>query len=113
MTPFSLFHPKNRCPRCVACPICVSPLEKIVYAGGTTGANKDKDKDDKKDDASKDVKKDSLVTPGSAKIALPEPQKIGDDKKKSKDVYLYQCPFCFWSSNTVGLEAPTSDVLLC
>ena len=32
--------------------------------------------------------------------------------KEKEDVYLYQCPFCFWSSNIVGLKASESQGLL-
>ena len=35
-----------------------------------------------------------------------------EESKKKKDVYMYQCPFCFWSSNIVGLEASESEALL-
>ena len=103
-------------------------MEKIVYADSATTSSKDKEKaaeenkDDKDKDKEKDKndetatatsgadgKKDSLVAPGKEKL-VPETTKIGS-KGKSSDVYLYQCPFCFWSSNTVGLKAPSSDVL--
>ena len=84
----------TRCTRCVSCPVCTSPLEKIVYSGSTQTQqqqqqNKDKDKDKEK-----------------------EKEKDKDKSTKKKDVYLYQCPFCFWSSNIVGLEASESEALL-
>lgn len=65
---------RTRCTRCVSCPVCTSPLEKIVYSGSSTSS-------------------------------------LSVSKSKS-DVYLYQCPFCFWSSNAVGLEAGQSEALL-
>merc|ERR1719216_158708 len=35
---------RTRCTRCVMCPVCTSPLEKIVYSGvGSKGDSKKKD----------------------------------------------------------------------
>ena len=68
----------TRCTRCVSCPVCTSPLEKIVYSGSNSSSS----------------------------------SSSNDSKTKKKDVYLYQCPFCFWSSNIVGLEASESEALL-
>merc|ERR1719295_1656217 len=70
---------RTRCTRCVMCPVCTSPLEKIVYAGVSTSSSSTGD---------------------------------GSAGKKKKDVYMYQCPFCFWSSNIVNLEASESEALL-
>mmetsp|Transcript_14590 Transcript_14590/g.22830 ORF Transcript_14590/g.22830 Transcript_14590/m.22830 type:complete len:721 (-) Transcript_14590:173-2335(-) len=79
----------TRCTRCVSCPVCTSPLEKIVYSGANTGSSSSSS-------SSKDAQPSSAASPAA----------------KKKDVYLYQCPFCFWSSNIVGLEASESEALL-
>jgi len=90
----------TRCTRCVACPVCESPLEKIVYSGASK-----KIKDDTKDNSNNNNNDNN--TDNNSAVKKPE-----DVKKAKKDVYLYQCPFCYWSSNTVGLEAAQSDKLL-
>ena len=81
-------------------------MEKIVYSGGSNKKKEDNnggnDNNEAKnnDDANKDDKN------GDKTVSLKEAP------IKKKDVYLYQCPFCYWSSNTVGLEAEKSDKLL-
>ena len=80
------FQNLTRCSRCVSCPVCISPLEKIVYSGGSS-----------KESSSSSSSSSSTLTPAAS---------------HKKDVYLYQCPFCFWSSNIVKLEASESEALL-
>jgi len=84
---------QTRCTRCVSCPVCTSPLEKIVYSGSTSTSTSSSS---------------STATSGDSSTSSSS----GSSGGKKKDVYLYQCPFCFWSSNIVGLEASESDRLL-
>ena len=91
-------HGMCRCPRCVACPICTSPLEKIVYAFSTATSAAGKEKEQDKD---KEQEQDKGSGDKDTKIL-----------KQSRDTYLYQCPFCFWSSDTVSLRASAGQDLL-
>eukprot|EP01084_Bolivina_argentea_P029348 54467_1 len=79
--PEQLVKLQTRCIHCVSCPVCTSPLEKIVHKGSSSSSS--------------------------------SPNKLtNDNNKNKKDEYLYQCPFCFWCSNIVGLEGSESEPLL-